>query len=95
MIAPEAGLSVSRQCTLLGIARSSFYYRQRAGICGGTGPAGKEPPAGAGTAERGHRHLGITGAERIAEGQREEYAERRTARGLRVEQAGEEGQPPE
>src|SRR5258706_1547701 len=27
MIAPEAGLSVSRQCTLLGIARSSFYYR--------------------------------------------------------------------
>jgi hypothetical protein len=25
MIAPEAGLSVSRQCTLLGIARSSFY----------------------------------------------------------------------
>src|ERR1700749_2112936 len=29
MIAPEAGLSISRQCTLLGIARSSFYYRQR------------------------------------------------------------------
>jgi len=29
MIAPEAGLSVSRQCTLLGIARSSFYYRLR------------------------------------------------------------------
>jgi putative transposase len=29
MIAPEAGLSVSRQCTLLGIARSSFYYRPR------------------------------------------------------------------
>src|SRR5258706_1412246 len=27
MIAPEAGLSVSRQSTLLGIARSSFYYR--------------------------------------------------------------------
>jgi putative transposase len=27
MIAPEAGLSVSRQCALLGIARSSFYYR--------------------------------------------------------------------
>ena len=27
MIAPEAGLSISRQCTLLGIARSSFYYR--------------------------------------------------------------------
>src|SRR5262249_28397739 len=26
MIAPEAGLSVARQCTLLGIARSSFYY---------------------------------------------------------------------
>ena len=29
MIAPEAGLSVSRQSTLLGIARSSFYYRPR------------------------------------------------------------------
>ena len=29
MIAPEAGLSVSRQCTLLGIARSSLYYRPR------------------------------------------------------------------
>src|SRR5258705_5873538 len=29
MIAPEAGVSVIRQCTLLGIARSSFYYRPR------------------------------------------------------------------
>ena len=29
MIAPEAGLSVSRQCALLGITRSSFYYRPR------------------------------------------------------------------
>ena len=29
MIAPEAGLSISRQCALLGIARSSFYYRPR------------------------------------------------------------------
>src|ERR1700719_1738694 len=29
MIAPEARLSVSRQCALLGIARSSFYYRPR------------------------------------------------------------------
>ena len=29
MIAPEAGLSASRQCALLGIARSSFYYRPR------------------------------------------------------------------
>ena len=29
MIAPEAGLSVSRQCALLGIARSSYYYRPR------------------------------------------------------------------
>src|SRR5437868_15220945 len=29
MIAPEAGLSVSRQCALLGLARSSFYYRRR------------------------------------------------------------------
>jgi putative transposase len=29
MIAPEAGLSVSRQCVLLGVARSSFYYRRR------------------------------------------------------------------
>jgi transposase InsO family protein len=29
MIAPEAGLSVSRQCALLGIARSSLYYRPR------------------------------------------------------------------
>src|SRR5262249_43517093 len=27
MIAPEARLSVTRQCALLGIARSSFYYR--------------------------------------------------------------------
>ncbi len=29
MIAPEAGLSVSRQCALLGIARGGFYYRPR------------------------------------------------------------------
>ena len=29
MITPEAGLSVSRQCTLLGVVRSSFYYRPR------------------------------------------------------------------
>ncbi len=29
MIAPTAGLSVSRQCSLFGIARSSFYYRPR------------------------------------------------------------------
>src|SRR6201994_2280923 len=29
MIAPEAGLSVGRQCVLLGVARSSFYYRSR------------------------------------------------------------------
>src|SRR5258708_39987694 len=29
MIAPEAGLTVSRQCALLGVARSSFYYRHR------------------------------------------------------------------
>src|SRR4051794_19500949 len=29
MIAPDAGLSVNRQCWLLGIARSSFYYRPR------------------------------------------------------------------
>jgi putative transposase len=27
MIAPDAELSISRQCTLLGIARSSFYYQ--------------------------------------------------------------------
>ena len=30
MIAPNAGLSISRQCTLLGIARGSFYYQPRA-----------------------------------------------------------------
>jgi len=29
MIAPNAALSVNRQCTLLGIARSSFYYQPR------------------------------------------------------------------
>ena len=29
MIGPEAGLSVTRQCARLGIARSSFYYRPR------------------------------------------------------------------
>src|SRR4051794_41724202 len=29
MIAPEAGLSVIRQCALLGLVRSSFYYRPR------------------------------------------------------------------
>ncbi len=29
MIAPNAGLSVSRQCTLLEIARRSFYYQSR------------------------------------------------------------------
>jgi putative transposase len=32
MIAPEAGLSVSRQCAMLGVARSSFYYRPRPGF---------------------------------------------------------------
>src|SRR2546423_15189586 len=31
MIAPEAGLSVSRQCVLLGVAGRSFYYRPRPG----------------------------------------------------------------
>ena len=31
MIAPTAGLSVNRQCMLLGIARSSFYYQPRPG----------------------------------------------------------------
>ena len=29
MIAPVVGLSVSRQCALLGVARSGFYYRPR------------------------------------------------------------------
>ena len=29
MIAPNAGLPINRQCTLLGIARSSFYYQSR------------------------------------------------------------------
>src|ERR1700758_2064003 len=29
MIAPNAALSISRQCMLLGIARSSFYYQPR------------------------------------------------------------------
>ena len=29
MIAPKVGLSVIRQCALLGIARSSFYYQPR------------------------------------------------------------------
>jgi putative transposase len=29
MIAPNVALSISRQCTLLGIARSSFYYQPR------------------------------------------------------------------
>jgi putative transposase len=29
MIAPKAALSVTRQCALLGIARSTFYYRSR------------------------------------------------------------------
>ena len=29
MIAPEAGLSVSRKCALPGVARSSFYCRPR------------------------------------------------------------------
>src|ERR1700732_1556799 len=29
MIAPEAGLSISRQCTLLGVARSGFYLPPR------------------------------------------------------------------
>jgi transposase InsO family protein len=28
-VTPEAGLSVNRQCVLLGVARSSFYYRPR------------------------------------------------------------------
>src|SRR6202140_5009975 len=29
MIAPEAGVAISPQCTLLGVARSSFYSRPR------------------------------------------------------------------
>lgn len=29
MITPKAGLSASRQCALLGIGRSSFYYQPR------------------------------------------------------------------
>src|SRR5262249_56172980 len=29
MIATEVGVTVNRQCALLGIARSSFYYRPR------------------------------------------------------------------
>jgi putative transposase len=29
MIAPNAALSINRQCMLLGIARSSFYYQPR------------------------------------------------------------------
>ena len=65
MIAPEAGLSVSRQCALLGIARSSFYYRPRPEACGGTRaseaarpdfhrPSGLwQPPAAGGAVARG------------------------------------------
>ena len=34
MIAPEARLSISRQCSLLGLARSSFYYRPRRLLAG-------------------------------------------------------------
>ena len=34
MIAPNAGLSISRQCTLLGIARSSFYYQPQPASAG-------------------------------------------------------------
>ena len=30
MIAPRAGLSINRQCALLGVAHSSFYYRPSA-----------------------------------------------------------------
>ena len=44
MIAPEAGLSVTRQCALLGIARSSFYYQPRPEAGGGTRPS--EYPCG-------------------------------------------------
>jgi hypothetical protein len=29
MIAPNVALSISRQCRLLGIARSNFYYQPR------------------------------------------------------------------
>jgi len=34
MIAPNAGLSINRQCALLGVARSSFYHRPRAESAG-------------------------------------------------------------
>ncbi|MGC8537337.1 MAG: IS3 family transposase, partial [Rhizomicrobium sp.] len=30
MIAPNAALSINRQCAILGVARSSFYHRPRA-----------------------------------------------------------------
>jgi putative transposase len=29
MISPDKKLGISRQCTLLGLARSSFYYKKR------------------------------------------------------------------
>jgi hypothetical protein len=35
MIAPRAGLSINRQCALLGVARSSFYYRPSAELADG------------------------------------------------------------
>ena len=48
MIVPTAGLSVSRQCSLLGIARSSFYYR----------PSGVWQPPAAGGAVAGGVSVG-------------------------------------
>ena len=44
MIAPEAGLSVTRQCALLGVTRSSFYYRSRPESARGTRASGAARP---------------------------------------------------
>jgi hypothetical protein len=54
MIAPEAGLSVIRQCALLGVARSSFYYRRhrRAGAAHHSKP--KHPVKGQRAVEISH-----------------------------------------
>ena len=54
------------------------------------GAVREKPPSGAGAAQRGDGDVRVPGGERVAEGQRKEHAERRTAFRLGIEHARQE-----